>query len=78
MVQPMTNPTKHVNEQPTPRERPDDYDTSEPPREHVAPSQPARRRRRGEPEPEGPPRAEPPEMGIGLDERGEIDRRFEP
>jgi hypothetical protein len=52
------------------------------PREDLAPTRRAKRTTRPEPKPEQQPEEPGPEaapdMGVGLDERGEIDRRFEP
>jgi hypothetical protein len=59
--------------QPRPRERPE-LEGDEGP----AASTRRHRRRAVTPEPTEPLEEEPADMGIGLDERGEVDRRFEP
>lgn len=68
----MTPPTNPRSDQPRPRERPE-LDEAEEERE-PAPERQGRgaARERGERE-----HGEAPDMGIGLDERGELDRRFE-
>jgi hypothetical protein len=74
----MTPGIKRSSVQPQPRERPDDRPEDEP----GGISRKARKRTSRdvsrEPERQPEPEAEGPDMGIGLDERGEIDRRFEP
>jgi hypothetical protein len=65
--------TKRSRVQPQPRERPDD-ELEQDPGETAHP----RRPKPGAPKLAEAPEPEPPGMGIGLDERGEIDRRFEP
>jgi hypothetical protein len=71
----MSHPRKRDRAQPTPRERPDD--TGEP-AEDATSTLPARPSTSAGPEPERQIEGEAPDMGIGLDERGELDRRFEP
>lgn len=72
----MPSTTKPRSTQPRPRERPEREIG-----EDGSASTPERHRRGHSHQPQEPrelEREEAPDMGIGLDERGEIDRRFEP